>query len=200
MAEKLKLTDIRREIYASYTEDGLIDLAIGIVIFGFGMFLMADMPWLVGMLGVIPLLLWYLGKRYLTSPRVGVFHPPATMKKQFISFSFSMMALGLGAFVFFLVDAGSGKALIADHPLGLFGLFLGVAISELGLAMKTNRLHLYGFLVFAAMAVGEILDKTIENIDVYLLSVISAGGIILVAGCIVLIGFLQKYPIVSIED
>ena len=200
MSEKLNMNDIKRQVYLSYSEDGLIDLAIGLVIFGFGTLLMFDVPWLGGVVGAIPLLIWYLGKRYLTIPRIGTIQPGKTMKKQFMGFSVSMIAIGLGALVLFILIAGSGENLLADHPLALFGLILALGISALGLVMKTNRLHLYAFLVFASMAGGDILNKSIETMDVYLLSVIIAGGIIIIAGCIVLIGFLQKYPVVLMEE
>ena len=179
MSEKLNLNEIRRQVYLSYSEDGLIDLAIGLVIFGFGALLMVDVPWMVGVLGGIPLLIWYLGKRYLTVPRIGTIQPGRVMKKRFVGFSVFMIAAGLGVLALFILVAVSGGNLLADHPLALFGLVLALGISALGLVMKTNRLHLYAFLVFASMAVGEILNKSIEVVDVYLLSVIIAGGVII---------------------
>ena len=200
MAEKLSLKEIRRQVYLSYSEDGLIDLAIGLVIFGFGALLMVDVPWMVGVLGVIPLLIWYLGKRYLTVPRIGTIQPGRVMKKRFVGFSVFMIAVGLGVLALFILVAVSGGSLLADHPLALFGLVLALGISALGMVMKANRLHFYALLVFASMAVGEILNKSIEVVDVYLLSVIIAGGIIIIAGGITLIGFLQKYPVVSMEE
>lgn len=200
MSEKFNMNEIHRQVYLSYTEDGLIDLAIGLVIFGFGTLLMVDLPWLVGVLGLIPLLIWYLGKRYLTIPRIGTIRPGKTMKKKFSVFSASMIAAGLGVLALFILIAGSGKNLLADHPLALFGLVLALGVSVLGFVMKANRLYYYAFLVFAAMAVGEVLDKSIQEMDVYLLSVVLAGGLILITGSIVLIRFLQKYPVVSMEE
>ena len=85
MTNKLNIDNIHREVYRSYSEDGLIDLSIGLMVFGFGSLLMIGTPWLVGALGVIPLLTWYLGKRYLTIPRIGTFQPSKTMRRNGIT-------------------------------------------------------------------------------------------------------------------
>ncbi|MGB2957215.1 MAG: hypothetical protein WBB64_14755 [Anaerolineales bacterium] len=200
MSEILNLKEIKRQVYLYYSEDGLIDLAIGLVIFGFGALLLADLPAMVGVLGLIPLLIWYLGKRYLTIPRIGSIQPDQGMKTQFVGFSINMIAIGVGVFLLFILTPGTGTELLADHPLALFGFMLALAISALGLLMKTNRMYYYAMLVFLAMAIGEILNKSIITVDLYLLSVIIAGGIIIVSGIIVLVKFLNKYPIVLLED
>lgn len=195
MPENLNMKQIRNDLYRSYADDGLVDLAIGLVIFGFGTLLLIDVPWLIGVLGLIPLLVWYLGKRYLTSPRLGTFKPSAAMDKKFRGFFICLLTIGLGVLVFFMLGNES-----TAHPLALFGLVLALGISALGLLMKTNRLYYYAFLVFAAMAFGEALNPSIKNIDIYLLAVIIAGGVILIAGSMVLWRFLRKYPVVLVEE
>jgi MFS family permease len=195
MTENLNMKQIRNDLYRSYTEDGLVDLAIGLVIFGFGALLLVDIPWLIAVLGLIPLSVWYLGKRYLTSPRVGTFEPSASMDKKFKGFFISLLTIGLGVLVFFVLGNRS-----AAHPLALFGLILALGISVLGLLMKTNRLYYYAFLVFTAMALGEALNPSIKDIDIYLLAVIIAGGVILITGSMVLWRFVRKYPVVSMEE
>ena len=200
MSKNLNMDEIRRQIYLSYTEDGVVDLAIGLVIFGFAAMLMVDLPWMVGLLGGIPLLIWYLGKRYLTIPRIGTIQPNKTMKNEFKGFTISMIIMGLGVLILFILVAATGGNIFRDHSLAVFGLVLALGISALGLVMKTNRLHIYAILVFGSMAIGETLNKSIETIDVYLLSVMAAGTIILIIGSIVLISFVQKYPIVLMEE
>jgi hypothetical protein len=195
MPENLNMRQIRDDLYRSYADDGLVDLALGLVIFGFGALLLLDIPWLVGLLGLISLLVWYLGKNYLTRPRLGTFKPSAAMDKRFRGFFISLLIIGLGVLVFFMLGNES-----AAHPLALFGLVLALGISALGLLMKTNRLYYYAFLVFAAMAFGEALNPSIKNIDIYLLAVITAGGVILIAGSVVLWRFLRKHPVISVKE
>ena len=58
MSENIDLKKIRQEVYLFYSEDGLADLAIGLMILGFGIFLLVDLPALVGLLGLLPFLVW----------------------------------------------------------------------------------------------------------------------------------------------
>jgi len=195
MPENVNMKQIQNSLYRSYAEDGLVDVAIGLVIFGFGALLLVEIPWLIALLGLIPLLVWYLGKHYLTSPRLGTFQPRASMNRKFRGFFVCLLTIGLGVLLFFVLGSG-----LAAHPLALLGLVLALGISALGLLMKTNRLYYYAVLVFAAMAFGEALNPSIKENDTYLLAVILAGGLILISGSMVLWRFLRTYPVVSIEE
>jgi hypothetical protein len=200
MSENINLKEIKRQVYLFYSEDGLADLAIGLMIFGFGIFLLIDLSALVGVLGLLPFLVWYFGKEYLVFPRIGTIQPDRKMKKRFIGFFINMILIGLGVFALYLLNRNSGTSFLRHHPLMLFGFVLGLAISSLGMILNTSRFYLYGLLVFGAMAVGEFLSNTITAVDPYLVAVISAGGIILMAGFVILARFLNKYPIVSLDD
>jgi len=200
MSEIINLKEIKRQVYLHYSEDGLVDLAIGFVIFGFGALLLADVPALIGILGLIPFLIWYLGKQYLTLPRVGSFQPDQETRKRLSGFFIYLFTSGIGVLVLYLIAARSGSYQLSDYSLALFGFVLALAISTLGLLMKTNRMYYYAMLVFLAMAIGETLNKTNDIVDYYLLSVIIAGSIIIFAGIIVLSRFLKKYPVVSLEE
>jgi hypothetical protein len=199
MTEKIDLKNIRQQVYLFYSEDGLADLAVGLMIFGFGIFLLVDLPALVGLLGILPFLVWYLGKQNLVVPRVGSIQPDKEMKKSFRGFFINLFLLGIGVFVLMMLNQGAGNSFLPQHSLMVFGFVLAVAISSLGMIMKTARFYYYGLLVFVAMGAGEFLSSTISTVDPYLIAVISAGGIILLAGFIVLARFLKKYPVVSLE-
>jgi len=199
MSENINLKEIERQVYLFYSEDGLADLAIGLMIFGFGIFLMVDLPALVGLLGFFPFMVWYLGKQSLVIPRIGSIQPNQEMKKQFVGYFITLCLIGLGVFVLYLLNRGSGETFLSLHPLMLFGFVLALAISSLGMVLKTSRFYFYGLLVFAALAAGEFLSTLITAIDPYLVAVISSGGIILLAGGITLIKFLKKYPVVTLE-
>lgn len=199
MSENINLKEIKRQVYLFYSEDGLADLAVGLMIFGFGIFLTADLPALVGLLGMLPFLVWYLGKEYLVVPRVGTIQPDQEMRKSFIGFFINLCLIGIGVFLFYLLNRKTGLPFFSQHPLLLFGFVVGVGISSLGIVLKTPRFYLYGLLVFAAMGAGEFLGSTITTVDPFLVAVISAGGIILLAGFFILARFLSKYPVVSLE-
>ena len=200
MAEKINLKDVQKQVYMSFTEDGLIDLSIGLVIFGFAALLMVGQAWMVGLLGGIPLLIWYSGKRLLTYPCSGSIETSREMKSRTRNYTFAMLISGLGVLAFIIVIAASGRSFLADHSLALFGLVLALGISTLAILTKANRLFLYAVLVFAAMAIGEVLNQPIGTIDVFLLSVLIAGAIIILAGILILVSFLRKYPVISLDE
>jgi uncharacterized membrane protein len=199
MTEKINLSEYKRQIFLFYSEDGLADLAVGLMIFGFGIMLLADLPALVGLLGIVSFLVWYFGKQTLVIPRVGSIQPGEEIRKRFLGFFVNLLIMGIGVLVFFLVNRRAGYGFLASSPLALFGLVLALAISALGLMIKASRFYLYGLLVFVAMALGEWLGKSISAVDPFLVAVISAGALILGAGGIVLARFLKKYPVLLME-
>jgi hypothetical protein len=199
MNERIDLDQIRKNVYLIYSEDGLADLAVGLMIFGFGIFLLLDQPALVGLLGIISFLVWYLGKINLVIPRVGSIQPSKEMKNRFLGFFISLMLIGLGILVFYLAGGRTGMSIMRTSPLMIFGMVVALGISVIGLVLQARRFYLYGVLVFAAMTVGEFLSTRVTRVDPFLIAVISAGGLILLAGLIVLVSFLKRYPVVEQE-
>ncbi len=200
MSENINLKEIQRQIYLFYAEDGLADLAVGLVIIGFGIFLLVDLPALVGLLGLVPLLVWYLGKQILVIPRVGFIDPNQGMKSRFRDFFITTCLLGIGVLVFFLLTRVSGKTFLSSYPLTLFGLVLALGISSLGMLLKAVRFYLYGLLIFLAMAGGESLYGKVTAVDPFLVGVICAGAVILIAGSVLFARFLSKYPLIRRDN
>jgi len=200
MSENNKLNEYKRQIYLFYSEDVLADVAVGLMIFGFGILLLIDLPALMGLLGLIPFSVWYLGKQSLVVPRVGSIQPGGEIKKRFAGFFINLVILGVGILGFYILNQRSGYKFISSNPLALFGFVVALAISSLGLMLKSNRFYFYGGLVFLAMAAGEFLGRSIVTVDPFLVSVISAGLIIMIAGIIVLVKFINKYPVVKLGD
>ena len=200
MNEEMSLREIKRQVYLYYTEDGLADISLGLVILGFGLLLLLDLPAFVGVLGLIPLLIWYLGKGSLVVPRVGSIQPGPALKKRFLGFFINLCLIGIGVLVLFLFGGGSGESFFSRYSLSLFGFVLALGISSLGFLMNADRFYFYGILVFAAMVGGELLMSSVSGFDPFLVGVISAGSIILAAGLVFLIKFLSKFPVISLED
>lgn len=199
MNEQTNLQEIRRQVYLYYTEDGLADISLGLVVLGFGLLLVMEQPAFVGLLGLIPLLIWYLGKESLVIPRVGSIKPGQAMKRRFLGFLISTCLIGIGVLALILLGRGSGEAFLFRYDF-LFGCVLALGISSLGLLMNAARFYLYGILVFLAVVGGGLLMGAISTFDPFLIGVISAGSIILVAGLIFLIRFLAKFPVVKLGD
>jgi hypothetical protein len=200
MNDRTNLQEIKRQVYLYYTEDGLADISIGLVVLGFGLLLLLDLPAFVGTLGLIPLLIWYLGKGSLVVPRVGSIQLGQGMKKRFLEFFISICLVGIGVLILFLLGRRSGESFFSTYSLSVFGFVLALGISSLGLVMNSTRFYFYGVLVFMAMAGGELLMSSISAFDPFLIGMISAGSIILAAGMVYLIKFLSKYPVIDLEE
>ena len=200
MNDKANLQEIKRQVYLYYTEDGLADISLGMVVLGFGLLLLLDLPAYVGILGLIPLLIWFMGKGSLVVPRVGSIQPGQIMKKRFLGYFINLCLIGIGVFILFLLGRGSGESFFSTYSLSLFGFVLALGISSLGLLMNAIRFYFYGALVFVAMAAGEFLMSLISAFDPFLIGVISAGSVILVAGLVVFIRFMNRYPVIGMGE
>lgn len=199
MTERMDLEHIRRQIYLYYAEDGLVDIAIGLVILGFGLLLLLDLPGLVGLLGVLALLVWYIGKSSLVVPRVGSIRPGREIKDRFKGFFINLILIGVGVFVLFLLGGSRLDSALSRFSLSIFGLVVALGISSLGLLLDTERFYYYSALVFLAMAGGDLLSQWVTAFDPFLAAVISAGAVILAAGMYILVHFLGKYPVIRVE-
>jgi hypothetical protein len=200
MEERIDLKNIRRQIYLYYSEDGLVDIAVGLVIFGFGLLLLLDLPAFVGLLGLLALLVWYGGKASLVLPRVGTIRPGREINERFQGFLINLVVIGIGVFILFLLSRSGGVSIFSRFSLSILGFVLALGISILGLLLDTPRFYFYAGLVFLAMAGGELLSERVTAFDPFLAAVIGSGVVILVSGTAVLIRFLRKYPVVQREE
>lgn len=200
MTERIDFHGIRRQVYLYFAEDGLADIAVGLVILGFGLLLLLDLPALIGGLGLLALLVWYFGKGSLAVPRVGSIKPGRELKKRFRDFFSSTALIGLGVLVLFLVGRAGQGAFLSRYSLSLFGFVVALGISSLGLILDSTRFYFYGGLVFLAMAGGEVLSASLTAFDPFLVFVILAGGLITLSGIVVLARFLAKYPVIRLEE
>jgi hypothetical protein len=194
MSYELDINEIERKTYMSYHEDGLVDIAIGMVILTWGIFLVTEPSGLIGLLAPLAFAVWYLGKRFVTFPRTGMIQPSPKMEKRYRNLAIFMFVLGLVALGGILVGR-TMFAFPAGYSLSILGLVLAFGVSLLAFLLNASRLYLYAILIFIAFAGGEALSTNITTFDAFAVSVILAGGLILLSGLIVLVRFLRKYPL-----
>jgi hypothetical protein len=199
MSYELDMKEIERQVYLSYSEDGLVDIAIGVVIMVWGVMLLFEPTGLIGLLGILGMGIWYLGKRFITIPRTGMIQPGRKIQRRLTNLAIFMLILGLIAFLGILISRMVGSAFILDHPLGILGLVLAAGVALLAYLLNASRLYFYAAILFIAFAGGEILAGTITTFDAFALSVTIAGGLILLSGVIILLRFVRKYPRPAIE-
>jgi hypothetical protein len=199
MSYELDMKEIERQVYLSYSEDGLVDIAIGLVIMAWGFTLLAEPSGLISLLGIFGMGIWYLGKRFITIPRIGTFEPGPKTERRLTHLAIFLLILGLIAFIGILVSRAFGSAFASDHPLGILGLVLAAGAALLAYLLNATRIYIYALILFIAFAGGEILAGTVTSFDAFALSVIVGGGLILLSGLIVLWRFVRKYPRQGLE-
>jgi hypothetical protein len=199
MSYELDMKEIERKAYLSYSEDGLVDIAIGMVILLWGVFLIVEPSGLIGLLGLLAFAIWYLGKRFITIPRIGMIKPSQKMERRFKNLGIFLVILGAIAFGGILTGRIIGYPFSSGYSLGILGLVLAGGISVLAYLLNAARLYVYAVLLFVAFAGGEILSANITTFEAFALSVILGGAIILFSGLVVLLRFLRKYPLPVLE-
>jgi hypothetical protein len=194
MSYEIDMNEIERQIYLSYSEDGLVDIAIGVVIMVWGIMLFGEPTGLIGLLGILGLAIWYLGKRFITIPRIGTFQPAPKTQRRLSNLAIFLVVLGLIAFLAILASRAFSSAFLSDHPLGILGLVIAVGVALLAYLLNATRIYIYALILFLAFAGGEILAGTVTSFDAFAISVVLGGGLILLSGLIVLFRFVRKYP------
>ena len=199
MSYELDMKEIERKAYMSYSEDGLVDIAIGTVILLWGVFLVVEPSGLISLLGPLALAIWYLGKRFITIPRIGMIQPSQKMDRKMRNLAIFLLILGGIALGGILTGRIVGYAFSSGYALGILGLVLAGGISVLAYLLNTTRLYAYAVLLFIAFAGGETISASITTFDAFAFSVILAGALILLSGLAVLVRFLRKYPLPEME-
>ena len=199
MSYELDMKDIERQVYLSYSEDGLVDIAIGTVITAWGLMLTQEPTGLIGLLGLLGLGIWYIGKRAITIPRIGVIEPGPKMERRLTNLAVFLVVLGILVFAGILLGRAAGGSALSDYSLAIIGLVLAAGVSLLAYLLNARRLYVYAIILFAAFAGGEILAKSITAFDAFALTVMIGGGLILLSGIVVLARFMRKYPRQPVE-
>lgn len=191
MSQDQDFKKLQQRTYASYHQDGLIDIIIGWAIFGFGLNMALDnsaflfMSWL-------PIILYVPLKNRITVPRIG-----------YVKFSSSnslvlgivlavLVVLLLGIFILLIVGPNLIPVQITEwfrqYYLLFFGSLVGLGFAGTALATGISRFYAYAVILVLVFAAGLWLNIP-EPIYV-----LTAGLVILGAGITLMVRFLRKYP------
>jgi hypothetical protein len=196
------LRDIEKKTYMSYHQDGLIDIIVGLYALAFGLGIFADkildfsfaaiMP---GMMIAIVLPIWLAAKRKITLPRIGYVNIGAKGSNKIFAIFLGLAVAGLGVFFLFtMATFQSGRpewieTIVFQYGMIWIGLGAAVIGSLFAYTMGLKRLHGYGLLTLALFVGGYFLSFPFQ----YLL--ILVGGVIMACGVVLLVQFIQKYPL-----
>lgn len=203
----LDIKSLEKKVYRSFFEDGFWDIFIGMLLLGFSLgwtriifdimeplyILIISIIW-----NTITFLIYYLGKKFITIPRIGIVKfgqkRKARQKKLKI---FLLINVLFGCVVFILTFFGLLEILAIGGSLTplLIGLIsYTFPFTIIAYFLQFNRLYIYalmgGFSFFISDVIYSILGSPLDSIIGFGVP----GGIIVAVGLIFLIKFLRKYP------
>ena len=201
VTEEPNLKEIERKAYMSYHQDGLLDIFVGLYILGFGLGIAMEIIWEFGFAVIMPgiilvliLPLWFAAKRKITMPRIGFVNFGLRGSNKLVAVFIGVMVAGLGIFFAFTLATVQGGArqwldLIFQNGMLLVG-FGSLAVCILfGYSMGLKRLYAYGLLAVIALVISHFMGIFFAYV------LLALGTIVMVAGFVLLIGFVKKYPL-----
>jgi len=201
VANQPDLKEIEKRAYISYHQDGLLDIFAGAYILAFGLGILTEVFWGLGMGSIMPAIsvavmlpIWIAAKRRITMPRIGFVKFGVQSGIKFMAVLLGVMLVGLGVF-FALTLFQGGRPLWLDVILqyGLIAVgIVALAICSLfGYIAGINRLYAYGLLALLVLGVGHFMGIFFA----YLL--LPLGIAVMVTGLYLLTAFVRKYPLRS---
>lgn len=206
MSASLNLKEIEKRAFRSTYQDGMWDIYYGLVVISMAFFIYhpktgyswINIAMMVGSL-LIAYSLFYLGKKFITIPRLGqvVFGETRKQKKRlmilFVSIVVSFQVLLLLATAFgWKIGFSDGR--LNEHLLVSLIASLIVYAGMTIIIFFSDFLR--GFYISFLMALAVFLMVYFNQI----LFAVAIGLIIVIPGIVLLVRFLYRYPLIKIED
>jgi len=190
MSEMIDLRDVERRAWTLYYQDGLWDIFFGLLFLGGGLRALTDNLWFY-LLVAAGILVFILGKRWITLPRLGQIQFSAQRKAR--TAVVRIVALGamiVTAVIFILIVTGSD---LSGLPLNwLFVIMVPSVFLLMATMMDFTRLYGYAVLVAVFTVLGEFVGNPAAA-----WAQIIAGLVPLAVGIVLLARFLRRYPVVD---
>jgi len=207
MAEHIDIKAMEKKAWISTLQDGLWDIYFGLLIMGMGF------SWLGGFFGLPEtvdvlvtifgwdtgvILVFFLGKKFITQPRMGFVKFGQIRKKRnkllglFIGL---MVAFTLITFIFTLIGMFQLQ-LPGFMVMLLIGLlFITLPFSIIAYFLQLKRLYLYAILGGFGLFISELLVPIIGAPYHDIITFGGIGFVITITGIIIFIKFLKRYSI-----
>lgn len=203
MAQNVDLKEMERRAWRSVFQDGLWDIYFGMIMISFAVSAWLDkLPidedlWMVVYIGVMvfSLLVLYLGKRFITIPRLGRVKFGAKRQRRRNIVRLILFASVLLGVLMWLLSAsgfvGPGGTGTGKWTLPMVWALNMLLVFGLGAYfLEYDRLYVIGFL-FALVLPLDMAVKAVTGVDLDVYIFLTAGMIILAMGFTVLIRFLH---------
>ena len=192
---QIDLKKLEKKAFTSYHEDGIIDIFAGAWILFFAIFNMCtDKPWFgAGMFPVYGLPFFTLAKKKITVPRIG--YVEFTKQRRSLMYIIYIWIAAIFTFfgIMFYTDNSPSwiYALFHDYPKLVFGVVVGLLFLVCAWVTRIFRFYVYSGLIIAMMVIGQVFGPDIR----YEYFPLILGVLILSVGMVVLIQFIQTYPV-----
>jgi hypothetical protein len=190
------LDNLRRKVYLSYHQDGILDLVAATVLLGFSAF-MATKNVIFLVLGMLFSAQYILMKQSITIPRLGFVRFDSEKKSMLQGWLF----VGIGVLVMFLFYSAQTysrsnpappniqEMLQRYHMVPLSAMLFGLPTLAAAIFFGLKRFYLYALLAVGLPALGAWLE--IETF----IPIMSIGLLMLGIGLWLLGTFIRKYPL-----
>jgi hypothetical protein len=196
VTDNLDLKQLERKIYTTYHEDGLADIVLGVFIIALGLGFAPGLN-VLAQVWLAPLILLMLAaKKRITIPRLGYVKFGIERQKRIqtnlllaaVAGVVSLLA-GIAAYLVLTGSPSQATDILRDLKAIPFGAMLALLIMVVGLSFQLQRFWLYAGLVLGTFVVARWFDDSLHWF------VMAVGGVILVAGLVLLVRFLRRYPL-----
>ncbi|MFX1378591.1 MAG: hypothetical protein ACFFA4_05820 [Promethearchaeota archaeon] len=209
MAEKIDLKSLEKKAYRSVFDDGLWDLFMGMIILSLGigtsigsLFDLSEVwimiiPALV--LNIIAFLIFYLGKKFITIPRIGFVKFGPKRKSRQLKLKIFLALFAIVNLILAILPFTGLLRNIQLEPL-LLTLILGIGFFTFPLCIVAyfldfTRLYYYAFFAGIGLFLTYLIHPLVGSpLDTLLTFGIIGAGIIII-GLYNFIRFLKKFPI-----
>lgn len=207
MNNAINLKSLDKKAFLSTFEDGFWEIWFGLFLIGSSIssfFPDNDLVRIINTVIVallIPFLVFWLGKKYITIPRLGLVKFGQKRKAKRIGLGFVILALNIPVFLLWIysttqqIPPGLGNWLNTYYgsPVAFSLLILIFFISGANIT-GLKRLYTYGILIALSMFFFELSYVNNGSLLEHFLPYCISGFIILVVGLIYLRKFLKRYP------
>jgi hypothetical protein len=189
-----------QDAYLHDHRDGLVDIFAGIILLVMGFWMMTELFWMGAIMVPLMLPVWRDAKKRITAPRLGDLEMSAEQIKHSKTTMLMMVLLGflallLGWVLLMLFAGGSEITWLRQWLSDYFGLVIGIIgaslLAAVGAINGLRRFYIYALLTLAIFSAMTLIDFHVA------IALVVLGGLIFASGVIILIRFLNHYPVLD---
>ncbi|NDJ74624.1 MAG: hypothetical protein GYB65_00075 [Chloroflexi bacterium] len=200
--QTIDLKEAERRAFRSTHQDGLWDIYLGAIFVVFGAIpvlrnvakLSEQASMIVHiMVLLIVMLLWIGGKKYITTPRVGMVKFSKDRQRKLMRARIVLFgSVALGMIVFALIASDTVRSL--DFFVYVLAANILIVFGAMAYFMSFERLYYYAVLYALSMPVGLLLEDQALLSDAPYIFILT-GGLPVVIGIALFARFLRDYPL-----